>query len=184
MFSETPKLALRRKMKLLRAEKSLLFTNSKIQARDVFLEHFSNFSNYALYYPLGDELSPLPLMEVLCRLGKIVCLPRLSGDKMVFKRWNGETLKKNEYQFLEPSSDADTITPDLILAPLLAFDRQGHRLGYGKGHYDRTFYNLRKDKKIVSVGYAYSFQEVESVFSEPHDECLNYIVTERELVRI
>lgn len=182
-MSETnPKKILRQKMKLLRAEKAPLFSNAKVQASDIFLEHFSNFINYALYYPMGDELSTLPLIVALRKLGKTICLPNLVGDEMIFRRWDGETLQKSEYQFLEPSSDSDIVIPNLILVPLLAFDRQGHRLGYGKGYYDRVLHHLRQAHQFIAVGYAYSFQEVESVFSEPHDKCLDTVVTETKLI--
>ena len=175
---------LRQEMKAIRAQKASRLPNAGVQAKDIFLKHFSSFSNYALYYPMGDELSTLPLIEALQKLGKTICLPGLSGDEMIFRRWNGETLQKSRYQFLEPPSYSEIIVPEVVIVPLLAFDRQGHRLGYGKGHYDRMLSKLRPNHEVISVGYAFSFQEVESVFSETHDECLDYIVTEQGLVTI
>lgn len=180
MLQKNQKQILRQKMKLLRREKFSLFPDAASKAKDIFLENFSNFSRYALYYSMGDELSTLPLIEALKLLKKTICLPQLTSEGLVFRAWHGEPLQKSDYQFLEPSSDADLMIPEVIIIPLLAFDRKGHRLGYGRGHYDRMLSKLQQNHKVITVGYAYSFQEVESVFSEPHDECLSYVVTEKE----
>ncbi|HEY9216874.1 MAG TPA: 5-formyltetrahydrofolate cyclo-ligase, partial [Phenylobacterium sp.] len=73
---------------------------------------------------------------------------------------------------------AAQVAPDLVLAPLLAFDRRGHRLGQGAGHYDRTLANLRAAKPVWVVGLAYAGQEVEEIPAEPHDQRLDAILTE------
>lgn len=176
-----PKETLRREMKALRSQKAPAYPNAAIHAKDIFLENFSNFSNYALYYPMGDELSTLPLMEALKKLDKTICLPQLNDEGLLFKSWNEEPLQKSDYQFLEPSSNSPLIIPDLVLVPLLALDSQGYRLGYGKGHYDRVLQHLRQNHKLTTVGFAYSFQEVKSIPHEPHDQRLDYIVTEQGL---
>jgi len=181
MFQKNQKQILRQKMKALRRRQSSLFPDAAIHAKDIFLENFSNFSRYALYYPMGDELSTLPLVDALRLFNKTIALPQLTDKGLVFRAWHGEPLQKSDYHFLEPSSDAEIIIPEAIIIPLLAFDREGHRLGYGKGHYDRALHDLHQNHKFITVGYAYSFQEVESIFSEPHDECLDYVVSETQL---
>jgi 5-formyltetrahydrofolate cyclo-ligase len=82
----------------------------------------------------------------------------------------------------EPRREAPAVDPDLLFVPLLAFDRRGHRIGYGAGHYDRTLKRLRAAGPIHAVGVAYSVCEVAAVPDEPHDEPLDFILTEREWI--
>ena len=70
--------------------------------------------------------------------------------------------------------------PDLLLVPLAAFDRSGHRIGYGAGHYDRTFAQLRPSKAITAAGVAFAVQEIEAVPALPHDVALDYVLTETQ----
>jgi 5-formyltetrahydrofolate cyclo-ligase len=87
-----------------------------------------------------------------------------------------------------PPPDADygtgELSPDILLVPLLAFDARGYRIGYGGGHFDATLAELRAAKPILAVGLAYAAQEVDEVPREPHDERLDWIVTEREARQI
>jgi 5-formyltetrahydrofolate cyclo-ligase len=82
----------------------------------------------------------------------------------------------------EPAPEAGDVEPDMLFIPLSAFDRRGHRIGYGAGHYDRTLAGLRARGPILAVGVAYSVCEVEAVPNEPHDQRLDYILTESELI--
>ena len=82
----------------------------------------------------------------------------------------------------EPLADAEIVEPDLLFVPLACFDRRGHRIGYGAGHYDRTLGGLRARGPIHAVGVAYSVCEVEAVPDEPHDQRLDFILTESELI--
>ena len=84
----------------------------------------------------------------------------------------------------EPRASAPVLDPDLLFVPLAAFDRAGQRIGYGAGFYDVTLEALRARKPIVAVGVAYAAQEVEAVPREDHDERLDFILTERELIVI
>jgi len=84
----------------------------------------------------------------------------------------------------EPTAAAPVLRPDLLLVPLLAFDRSGHRLGYGGGFYDRTLRALRADGAVLAVGIAYAGQEVDAVPVAEYDQPLNWIVTEREAIEI
>jgi len=77
-----------------------------------------------------------------------------------------------------PSPDADEMVPDLVLVPMLAFDRQGHRLGYGGGYYDRTIARLREVGDVLAVGLAFSGQVRDELPVEPHDMHLDWIITE------
>jgi 5-formyltetrahydrofolate cyclo-ligase len=82
---------------------------------------------------------------------------------------------------LEPSPAAAEMIPDIMLVPLAAFDRAGHRIGYGAGHYDHTLAHLRKVKPIAAVGVAFAVQEIEAVPALPHDVALDYVLTETQL---
>ncbi len=82
----------------------------------------------------------------------------------------------------EPLPAAPEAAPDLLFVPLAAFDRTGHRIGYGAGFYDRTLAELRAKKPICAVGVAYSSQEFPKIPHEEHDESLDYVLTERELI--
>ena len=96
---------------------------------------------------------------------------------MNFVRWNlSDPLKVNNFGFLDPSGKSKAIIPDLIVVPLLAFDKSKNRLGYGKGYYDKF---LRKNKNITTIGLAFSFQKYNKIVSLKHDVKLNYILTEK-----
>jgi 5-formyltetrahydrofolate cyclo-ligase len=83
---------------------------------------------------------------------------------------------------MEPPPEAKEVLPDLLFVPLAAFDRKGGRLGYGAGFYDRTLAKLRALKPIKAVGVAFEVQELQDLPQEPHDEPLDYVLTERKLI--
>ena len=89
---------------------------------------------------------------------------------------------RGSYGIFQPSSDAPDVDPDIVLVPLAAYDRAGHRIGYGRGYYDRTLHQLRAMKKMTVIGIAFAVQEIEIVPALPHDEQLDCVLTERELV--
>jgi 5-formyltetrahydrofolate cyclo-ligase len=89
---------------------------------------------------------------------------------------------RGPFGIFQPSSDAPEVDPDIVLVPLAAFDRAGHRIGYGRGYYDRTLQNLRASKKITVIGLAFAVQEIETVPRLPHDEQLDCVLTERGLI--
>ena len=115
------------------------------------------------YFPLGGELSTLPLLEKLAGAGVKTALPvtgRL-GTPLIFRLWrHGEPTVRGKMAIEEPLPQSPEATPDLLFVPLAAFDRGGHRIGYGAGFYDRTLARLRAQKKIWAVGVAYASQEL------------------------
>jgi 5-formyltetrahydrofolate cyclo-ligase len=136
------------------------------------------------YWPMGDEADPRALMAALAGRGHALALPRIEAKSapLVFHRWReGETLIAHKFGMQEPHMDRDVITPDVVLVPLLAFDAQGHRLGYGGGFYDRTLQTLRAQHKIRTIGIAYAGQEVARVPHAPHDKKLDAVLTENGL---
>jgi 5-formyltetrahydrofolate cyclo-ligase len=137
------------------------------------------------YFPLEAEPSTLPLLEKLGHAGVKTALPvtgRL-GTVLVFRLWHhGEPTVKGKMAIEEPLPGAPEADPDLLFVPLAAFDRAGHRIGYGAGFYDRTLAKLRAQKSIWAVGIAYTSQELPKVPHDAHDERLDYVLTERELI--
>jgi 5-formyltetrahydrofolate cyclo-ligase len=116
-----------------------------------------------------------------------VALPVVTarGLPLGFRRWRpGDVLVSGAFGLLVPGPSAEPVMPQLVLVPLLAFDRQGGRLGYGAGFYDRTLAVLRAAGPVIAIGVAYADQEVPAVPVEPHDQPLDWIATEREILAV
>ncbi len=116
-----------------------------------------------------------------------VCLPIVTESELImhFKEWLPFVpLEKGAFGVLEPLG-GELVVPNVILVPLVAFDRRGFRLGYGKGYYDATIASLKQNNPaLLTIGIAYSFQEVDTLPDEPHDERLDMVVTEQEVIQI
>jgi 5-formyltetrahydrofolate cyclo-ligase len=139
------------------------------------------------YAPLKGEIDPTPLLERLSETGHPIALPLAErpGDPLVFRRWRpGERLQVGQFGAREPDRAAPLLKPDAVIVPLVAFDRQGYRLGRGGGFYDRTLAELRAGGLDVTVGLAFSVQEAKDVPREPHDARLDWVVTEEGAIRI
>lgn len=139
------------------------------------------------YWAMRGEIDVRPVLEVLAERGQVTALPVVVDRKgpLVFRRWTvGEPLEEGPYGTRHPRADAEEVRPVCLLVPLLAFDRRGYRLGYGGGYYDRTLALLRAQGPVVAIGIAYAGQEVEAIPTEPHDEKLDWVVTEKEVIRI
>ncbi|MDJ0938000.1 MAG: 5-formyltetrahydrofolate cyclo-ligase [Kiloniellales bacterium] len=137
------------------------------------------------YWPLRDELDPRPILSALATRGQRLCLPVVveSGAPLVFRGWKPDvSLEPAAFGTQVPGADCPVLEPDLLLVPLLAFDRRGFRLGYGGGFYDRTLATLRGRRPVLAVGLAFAAQEVDAVPVEAGDEPLDWIVTEREVM--
>ena len=137
------------------------------------------------YSPIRSEIDPVPLMQKLAVPGVQLALPAImAGDQpLKFRAWSpGDRLQRGRLGILEPSADAKEVIPDILLVPLAAFDRAGHRIGYGAGHYDRTLEQLRKLKAITAVGIALAVQEVAAVPALLHDAALDYVLTETQVL--
>ena len=138
----------------------------------------------ALFWPMRGEIDPLPLVADVQRMGGEVAMPVVDGRAMIFRRFGGEaTLESGIYGTRHPPAHEPVLHPDLVIAPLAAFDRRGGRIGYGGGYYDRFLAGARLAGRIPRVvGVAFACQEVDAVPVEPHDEPLSAIATERELI--
>ncbi len=137
------------------------------------------------YWPLRDELDPRPILSALAARGQRLCLPVVvePGAALVFRGWRPDTaLEPAAFGTQVPGPDCPVLEPDVLLVPLLAFDRRGHRLGYGGGFYDRTLAGLRACRPVLAIGLAFAAQEVDEVPVEAGDQPLDRIVTEREVI--
>lgn len=132
------------------------------------------------YHALGAELDPSPVVAKLLAAGAQLALPSATHDApLVFRAWReGESLVPDAFGIPCPPPSAPELAPDLVIAPLVAFDRRGGRLGQGGGHYDRTLANLRARGPVFVLGLAYAGQEVDRIPAEPHDQRLDAILTE------
>jgi 5-formyltetrahydrofolate cyclo-ligase len=144
--------------------------------------------NVAIYRASGSEIDPRPLGEELRRLGWRLALPASdeADAPVVFRGWRpGDRLVPDAMGIAAPLAAAAEVRPDVIVAPLIAFDRRGGRLGQGGGYYDRTLQALRNGASAPAfVGLAFSIQEVDHVPLEPHDQRLDAILTEKEFIPV
>lgn len=145
------------------------------------LERLPPFAVVSGYHPVGPEFDPEPVLRRLSGAGARLALPAAEDRDapLTFRAWSpGEALFPDAFGIPSPPLASEPLAPDLVLAPLLAFDRRGHRLGQGAGHYDRTIENLRAAKPVFVLGLAYAGQEVAEIPAEPHDQRLDAILTE------
>ena len=137
------------------------------------------------FMPMKGEINPLPLMKKLADTGVQLALPVTGrrGQPLTMRAWTwGEPLASGVWGIREPKAEAPQTDPDILLVPLLAFDRAGRRLGYGGGYYDLTLAHLRSRKPVIAVGLAYAIQETAAVPTTPRDATLDLVLTEREVI--
>jgi 5-formyltetrahydrofolate cyclo-ligase len=137
------------------------------------------------FCPMRSEIDPWPLLRQLAARGATLALPLVQGRglPLMFRAYAfGDPLKSGTWGIGEPLSEAPLVAPDLLIVPLAAFDRRGHRIGYGAGYYDMTLRQLRAQKSIVAMGLGFAVQEISAVPATPHDERLDLVLTERELI--
>lgn len=136
------------------------------------------------YSPIRGELDPVPLMRMLAAQGAQLALPAIvaRGKSLAFRAWSpDDRLLLGPLGIFEPSPAAAEVVPDIMLVPLAAFDRLGHRIGYGGGYYDYTLAHLRKLKAVAAIGLAFAVQEIEAVPALAHDVALDFVLTEAEV---
>ena len=137
------------------------------------------------YSPMRSEINPLPLMRKLTGAGAYLALPMVAGrgQPLIMRAWTfGEPLVRGVWGIREPALDAPEVLPDILLVPLAAFDRQGHRIGYGAGYFDLTIAKFKAMKPVIAIGIAFAAQEIKQVPATPRDEMLDLVLTEREVI--
>jgi 5-formyltetrahydrofolate cyclo-ligase len=134
---------------------------------------------------LKSEINPVPLMRKLADQGAQLALPVVAakGKPLIMRAWSfGEPLDSGVWGIREPKAGAPEVAPDILIVPLLAFDRTGNRIGYGAGYYDMTIAKLRAMKPTVAIGIAYAAQEIAEIPVTPRDARLDLVLTEREII--
>ena len=135
------------------------------------------------YYPFNYELDILNILETLEKKKYIISLPKIAkNNKMNFFKWSfKEPLKINKFGIPETTSNKK-INPNILLIPLVGFDDQLNRLGYGGGYYDRYLSKIEDNKKIIKIGVGFSFQKIKNIPINKHDIKLDYIITEKKII--
>jgi 5-formyltetrahydrofolate cyclo-ligase len=137
------------------------------------------------FSPMKTEINPIPLMRKLADAGAKLALPAIAGrgKPLIMRTWTfGEPLAAGQWGIREPVPEAPEVAPDILIVPLAAFDRVGHRIGYGAGYYDMTINALRAKKKITAIGIAFAAQEIPQVPTTERDARLDLVLTEREVI--
>ena len=136
------------------------------------------------YYPYNFEIDTISIIKTLSKKKFKLSLPKISKQNhMDFYEWSFEDpLKINTFGIPEPSSKK-IVYPDILLVPLVAFDKKLNRIGYGGGYYDRYISRILKKKEIITIGLGYSFQQIKEVIINKFDIKLNYIVTEKSIYK-
>jgi 5-formyltetrahydrofolate cyclo-ligase len=137
------------------------------------------------FMPIRSEINPLPLMRRYADAGAQLLLPAIDGrgKPLRLRAWKvGDKLVTGQWNIREPAADAPELVPDLMVVPLAVFDRRGHRIGYGAGYYDMTIAKARAQKPVLAVGIAFAVQEAPEVPNLAHDEPLDLVLTETEVI--
>jgi 5-formyltetrahydrofolate cyclo-ligase len=137
------------------------------------------------FMPMQSEINPLPLLRALAGAGARLALPVVAGQgkPLIMRAWAfGQPLAAGVWGIREPEPAAPEVAPDILIVPLLAFDRAGQRVGYGAGYYDRTIAALRARQPVLAIGLAFAAQEIAAVPATPHDAPLDLVLTEREVI--
>ena len=143
-----------------------------------------NFKSIGGYYPSNYEIDDLDILDLLEKKNFKISLPIIKKEnQMNFYRWSrNDPLKINKFGIPEPVS-SKIFYPDILLVPLVAYDVSLNRLGYGGGYYDRYIEKIEKVKKVVKIGLAFSFQKITSIPINQYDKRLDFIVTEKEILK-
>ena len=178
------KFQLRKKISKIRSKiaKKKITVNSEAIIK--LIEQKSPNKRVGLYYPFGDELSTLELMDRLTKKNFIISLPIINNKfEMSFYSWNpNEPLSINRFGILEPLK-GKKIIPSTLIIPMLAFDSNLNRLGYGGGFYDRFIKKIEKQKSCVKIGIAISCQKINKVPVDKKNKKMDFIITEKRVYK-
>tara|TARA_B100000575_G_C22995524_1_gene573887 strand:+ start:405 stop:989 length:585 start_codon:yes stop_codon:yes gene_type:complete len=185
--TEDKKKDLRKKQLILR--KNLSSSITKVFVQELFEKLFEkiNFNDLNIissFNSINTEINTIELNEYIIKNNKILCFPVITNknDHLVFRKFtNYNDMTEGFMKIKEPSKRNPTLFPQLLFVPCLAYDKDGYRLGYGGGYYDKTFAYLKKNnRKFISVGYAFDDQVVLNVPKDKFDIKLDYVITEKK----
>ena len=172
--------------KIFQLRKKNYFKNLHINTNKIlkFLETI-NIKNKIIggYYPYNYEADTLELLKKLEKKNYLISLPKINkNNKMNFYQWSfKDPLAINIYGIPEPISKKK-VNPEVLLVPLVAYDGELNRLGYGGGFYDRYISSVKQDKKIIKIGLGFSFQKINKLPTNQYDKKLDYIITEKDFI--
>jgi 5-formyltetrahydrofolate cyclo-ligase len=182
-----PKSALRTRMLASRhhlLDREQVLAGDLIQGALTALPEYAAAGSVALYAAFRGEVPTAGLIRQALSAGKQVLLPAVEGDGLVFRRIDSDAcLVRGKYGIPEPGASCQAVgleAIELFVIPGVAFDLQGHRVGYGRGYYDRALHRFESKGKFIGV--CYDFQLVEQIAGEPHDVIMDWVITERRVV--
>ena len=173
--------------KILKLRKN--YYNKKFKISSDKFYYFLKKNSYSVnnlggYYPSNFEIDDLEILELLEKKNYKISLPIIKKkNQMDFFKWSrNDPLKINKYGIPEPIL-SKIIYPDIILVPLVGYDNDLNRLGYGGGFYDRYIEKIEKIKKVIKIGLAYSHQKLKKIPINKYDKKLDFIITENEILK-
>tara|TARA_B100000575_G_scaffold294525_1_gene311096 strand:+ start:3213 stop:3794 length:582 start_codon:yes stop_codon:yes gene_type:complete len=147
--------------------------------------NFESFNIVSSFISINTEINTSELNNYIVKKNKILCLPSIikKDSHLIFRKFiSEEDMIDGFMKIKEPSIKNEILDPEIIFVPCLAYDELGFRLGYGGGYYDKTFYNLKKNKKnFISIGYAFDDQKVAVLPKDNFDIKLDYVITEKKI---
>ncbi len=173
---------IRKKILKIRKQKSSKSLNINFEYLSKFLKKNKNIGKViGGYYPYNYEFDTIKILELFEKLKYQISLPKIKkNSQMDFFCWSvKDPLSINKYGIPEPTSKK-VVIPSILLVPLVAFDKDFNRIGYGGGFYDRYIKKIKRDKKIITIGLAYSFQKVKKIQTNQYDIKLDFILTEKK----
>ena len=173
--------------KILKLRKNNFNKNLKVNLDNFFYflkTNTHNLKNIGGYYPSNYEIDDLEILDLLIKKDFKISLPIIKkNNQMNFFKWsNNDPLKINKFGIPEPVP-SKILYPDILLVPLVGYDNDLNRLGYGGGFYDRYIEKIEKVKKVIKIGLAFSYQRIKSVPVNQYDKKLNFIITEKEILK-
>ena len=173
---------LRKKLIFIRKKKFKNFENIEIKILNIIKDLKFKIKTIGGYYPINYEFDCLPVLKKFAEKNFLISLPVISAsNQMNFFNWSSDAhLKINSMGIPEPVSKK-IVYPDLILVPLVGFDKYNYRLGYGGGYYDRYIEKVDKFKKFKTIGLSFSFQEIKKLPVNKFDKKLDFIITENKI---
>ena len=143
-----------------------------------------NFKNFGGYYPSNYEIDDLEILDLLEKKNYNILLPIIrKNNQMDFFKWSSnDPLKINKYGIPEPVT-SKIFYPEILFVPLVGYDDELNRLGYGGGFYDRYIDKMEKNKKIIKIGLAFSYQRLKKIPISLHDKKLDFIMTEKGILK-
>ncbi len=175
------KYQIRKKILKLRKSKNLENHHINIENLIKVIKYQKNIKIVGGYFPYNKEIDDLKILQKLEKKKYLITLPKIKkNNQMDFFEWSfTQPLIINKYGIPEPISN-NIRYPDLLLVPLVAYDKKLNRIGYGGGYYDRYLEKISKRKKIITIGLAYSFQKVINIPINNYDITLDYIITDKK----